>query len=88
MFDSSEWLQNVDSLTKSIVGVCASNIQEALDRLAAYNSSLRHGGSGNCLKDTFNKIKWLGEKGTIEELRDKLKTATERITMLLTVASK
>lgn len=88
MFDSSTWLRNIDSLTKSAVDDCAVTIQETLHRLARYDTSLRPQGSGNRAKDTSNKIKWLGEKKRLGEFREKLKTGTESIIMLLSVASK
>ncbi|OIW29471.1 hypothetical protein CONLIGDRAFT_328831 [Coniochaeta ligniaria NRRL 30616] len=88
MFDSSAWLSNIDTITRSVVADCAGMIKDALDHLAKYDSSLRPGGSGNRVKDTFNKVKWLGEKQNIEELREKLRTGSERITMLLNIASK
>ncbi|KAB5576011.1 hypothetical protein GE09DRAFT_1265508 [Coniochaeta sp. 2T2.1] len=83
MYDSSAWLRNIDVITKSVVEECAVSIREALDRFATYESSLRPGPPSNCVKDTFKKIKWLGEKRNVEELRDKLRTGSERITMLL-----
>jgi hypothetical protein len=86
--DSTAWLRNIDNITISAVDDCARTIQEALDLLAKYDSSLRAGGSGNCVKDTFRKIQWLAEKEKIDEFRQKLKMGTERIMMLLTVASK
>lgn len=88
MFDSSIWLRDIDNLTKSVVVDCAVTIQETLNRLARYDTSLRPQGSGKRVKDIFIKIKWLEEKERLAEFREKLKTGTERITMLLSVASK
>jgi len=40
------------------------------------------------VKDAYKKVKWLKEKETVQDLREKLRTGTERITMLLNLASK
>jgi hypothetical protein len=71
-----------------VVEDCAVTIKEALDHLAGYGFSLRPGGSGNRVKDAFKEVRWLGEKEHLGELLDKLRTGTERITMLLSLASK
>jgi hypothetical protein len=47
-----------------------------------YGTSLAPGGSGNWIKDASKKVIWLKEKEDILELRRKLHTASDTISML------
>jgi hypothetical protein len=86
--DSSAWFDNIDDLTKASVDGCAATMREVLELLAKYDCSLQAGGSGNSVKDAFKKIRWLGEKEKIAEFRQRLKTGTDKILILLNLATK
>jgi hypothetical protein len=51
-----------------------------------YGTSLCLGGSGAWLKDASKKVGWLKEKEDILELRRKLGSASDMITMLILAA--
>jgi hypothetical protein len=51
-----------------------------------YGTSLCAGGSGTWLKDASKKVVWLKEKEDILELRRKLGTASDMITILILAA--
>jgi hypothetical protein len=51
-----------------------------------YGPSLGLGGSGNWIKDAGKKIEWLKEKDDILDLRRKLGSASDSITMLTLAA--
>jgi hypothetical protein len=51
-----------------------------------YGTSLSAGGSGNWLKDTSKKVRWLTEKEDVLELRRKLHLASDTLTMLVLTA--
>lgn len=48
-----------------------------------YGDSLSSAGSGNWLKDAKHKVEWLKKKEDVLELRRKLHTASDTITMLI-----
>lgn len=48
-----------------------------------YGKSLCAGGSGSRIKDVSKKVLWLKEKDDILDLRRKLQTASDTITMLI-----
>jgi hypothetical protein len=51
-----------------------------------YGTSLGVGGSGNWIKDAGKKVVWLKEKGDILDLRRKLSSASDTITMVTLAA--
>lgn len=51
-----------------------------------YGTNLCAGGSGNWLKDASKKVKWLTEKEDILELRRKLHSASDTLTMSILAA--
>ena len=51
-----------------------------------YGTSLGTGGSGNRIKDAGKKVVWLKEKDDILDLRRKLGSASDAITMLTLAA--
>ncbi|KAH8820125.1 hypothetical protein F5884DRAFT_744486 [Xylogone sp. PMI_703] len=51
-----------------------------------YGKNLSPGGSGNWVKDTSKKVCWLKEKEDILNLRKKLQTASDTVTMLTLAA--
>jgi hypothetical protein len=58
--------------------------QEKVDR--KYGKCLAGSGSGNWVKDASKKVLWLKEKEDILELRRKLSSASETITILTLAA--
>lgn len=58
--------------------------QEKVDK--KYGTSLRVSGSGNWAKDVSKKLIWLKEKEDILDLRRKLNSASDTITMLTLAA--
>ena len=51
-----------------------------------YGASLGNSGSGSWVKDTGKKLAWLNEKDDILDLRRKLGSASDSITMLTLAA--
>jgi hypothetical protein len=51
-----------------------------------YGASLCTGGSGNWLKDASKKVAWLKEKEDVLELRRKLQSASDILTLLILTA--
>jgi hypothetical protein len=58
--------------------------QEKVDK--KYGGSLAASGSGNWVKDASKKVLWLKEKEDISDLRRKLSSASDTITMLTLAA--
>ena len=51
-----------------------------------YGTSLCAGGTGSWLKDTSKKVKWVTEKEDVLELRRKLHSASDTLTLLILAA--
>ena len=51
--------------TLRIAEQCTDRIKEFMGHIYKYKTSLREGGSGNCLKDGIKKLKWQFEKERI-----------------------
>ncbi|KIM96182.1 hypothetical protein OIDMADRAFT_44912 [Oidiodendron maius Zn] len=63
---------------------CQRTIDAFLAKIAKYQPSLRAGGSGNTVRDTWRKVKWaLCRKEDVVRLRADLLAHTESIDMLL-----
>ncbi|KAK3349545.1 hypothetical protein B0T25DRAFT_482206 [Lasiosphaeria hispida] len=92
-YEQHEFSLSLESLartTKTVVDECGSLIKQALDRLASkYNEALQPGGSGNKLKDGYRKVEWLvKEEDRLHELRGKLGKNTERLSVLVSLATR
>ena len=51
--------------TLRIAEQCTDRIKEFMGHIYKYKTSLREGGSGNCLKDGIKKLRWQFEKEKI-----------------------
>ncbi|KAH6971410.1 hypothetical protein BKA56DRAFT_635546 [Ilyonectria sp. MPI-CAGE-AT-0026] len=86
----SPWLKSVESEIKHVVADCGKLVQDALDHfLPKYHSHLRSGGSGNIFKDALKKVEWnFSEMANLQRLSGKMKTYTERISLLIGIAAR
>ncbi|KAI0134228.1 hypothetical protein BJ170DRAFT_609022 [Xylariales sp. AK1849] len=84
------YLDSIDIATKSVVDECATSIQETLDHVRPkYHASLRAGGSGSKMRDTYRKIEWsIREKERMQHLRDRLRDGIERLSLLTMLAAR
>ncbi|KAK6084621.1 hypothetical protein SCUP515_01117 [Seiridium cupressi] len=85
-----ELRKELDIFTAILVNECHDLIQSSLDRLVPkYHDSLKPEGSGSRIKDGVRKVEWsVREKERVKELRDKLRTNGQRISILTQIVSR
>ena len=86
-YESSPELDELGKVTKHAVEGWRNLLCEFLLKFEKkYGASLRPGGSGNWAKDTSKKFLWLKEKDDVIELRRKVQSASDTITLLVLAA--
>ncbi|KAK9770307.1 hypothetical protein SCAR479_13048 [Seiridium cardinale] len=87
---SSPSLDDFDRLLHTVVQECHDLIQSSLNRLVPkYHDSLKPEGSGSRIRDGIRKVEWsVREKERVKELRDKLRTNGQRISILTQIVSR
>lgn len=86
-YEESPELSELGTITKEIVNDWKDILLAFRLKVAKkYGDSLSSAGSGNWLKDAKHKVEWLKEKEDVLELRRKLHTASDTITMLVLAA--
>lgn len=82
-YEPSIQLQELNTATKKVVEQCSVCMVEALDYLKKkYGVCLDAGGSGNKLKDIWKKIRFGGEDDRIRIMREKIRDAVHRLSLL------
>ncbi|KAK9413534.1 hypothetical protein SUNI508_11856 [Seiridium unicorne] len=87
---SSPSLDDFDRLLHTVVQECHGLIHSSLNRLEPkYHDSLKPEGLGSRIKDGMRKVEWsVREKERVKELRDKLRTNGQRISILTQTVSR
>ncbi|KAH7146239.1 hypothetical protein EDB81DRAFT_486124 [Dactylonectria macrodidyma] len=86
----SPYLDGLDKATESVIDQCGSLIQDTLEHVhPKYHCSLRVGGSGKKIRDTYRKIEWsIREKDRLRHVREKLQNGIQRLSLLTTLAAR
>jgi len=86
-YESSRELDELGEVTKNALEGWRDSLSEfRLKFEKKYGASLRHGGSGNWAKDTSKKFLWLKEKDEVEQLKQKIQSASDMITLFVLAA--
>jgi len=88
--EHSVYLAQLDSVTKSVVKECTGLIDGAIQHLTSrYGDSLRPGGSGGKVRDAYKKAEWmLRDREWVQQLQEKLRRNTERLSFLNGLAAR
>jgi len=88
--EPSSYTKELDDATKEVTNECGTLIRELFDRLRPkYHESLQLGGSGNVVKDWGKKITWsFREQEVVREFQEKLAHGVQRLTLLMSLATR
>jgi 2'-5' RNA ligase len=82
-YNDNPELNELGIITKQVLKDCRETLLAFRSRIdKKYRASLGLGGSGSWLQDASKKVIWVKEKEDILELRQKLQTSCDMITML------
>jgi actin-like ATPase involved in cell morphogenesis len=83
----STWLTGLQKVIKQTSDELAGVLQTMIDKLKKYHDNLQSGGSGNHLKDAYQKIMFsMSERDQLRKLQERVKAKTQGINLLASLA--
>ena len=86
-YESSPGLIELDTEVQRVIESCTELIQNASSHFRRkYEASMMPSGSGNVMKNMTKKVEFaVREKSNIQELRDKIRSKIETLTLLMNI---